>query len=148
MGFNYAKLHHKILPRVADRQFVEGHISQGIAGVIVGINRDPCILAVLVGGPSVTAEFLNQVDRILGHMKDVGKIKSNTDSTGENGYPEKDVNKGVTHMDMRGAGADGHVDGGVGEECGGGHGVLLVVVMPEAGVDGLEWGEEWHGVRS
>jgi len=38
-------------------------------------------------------------------MKDSGKIKPNTDSTGENGYPEKDVNKGVTHMDMRGAGA-------------------------------------------
>ena len=34
-----------------------------------------------------------------------GKIKPNTDSTGENGYPEKDVNKGVTHMDMKGAGA-------------------------------------------
>jgi hypothetical protein len=34
-----------------------------------------------------------------------GKIRPNTDPTGENGYPEKDVNKGVTHMDMRGAGA-------------------------------------------
>ena len=34
-----------------------------------------------------------------------GKIRPNTDSTGENGYPEKDVNKGVTHMKMRGAGA-------------------------------------------
>jgi len=34
-----------------------------------------------------------------------GKIKPNTDSTGENGYPEKDVNKGVTHMKMKGAGA-------------------------------------------
>ena len=34
-----------------------------------------------------------------------GKIKPNTDSTGQNGYPEKDVNKGVTHMDMKGAGA-------------------------------------------
>ena len=33
------------------------------------------------------------------------KIKKNTESTGRNGYPEKDVNKGVTHMDMRGAGA-------------------------------------------
>ncbi len=32
-----------------------------------------------------------------------GKIKPNTDSTGRNGYPEKDVNKGVTHMDMKGA---------------------------------------------
>jgi hypothetical protein len=38
-------------------------------------------------------------------MKDMGKIKPNTDPTGENGYPEKDVNKGVTHMKMRGAGA-------------------------------------------
>ncbi len=38
-------------------------------------------------------------------MKDMSKIKPNTDSTGENGYPEKDVNKDVTHMDMRGAGA-------------------------------------------
>ena len=34
-----------------------------------------------------------------------GKIKPNNEPTGENGYPEKDVNKGVTHMDMRGAGA-------------------------------------------
>jgi hypothetical protein len=34
-----------------------------------------------------------------------GKIKHNPDPTGENGYPEKDVNKGVTHMKMRGAGA-------------------------------------------
>ena len=34
-----------------------------------------------------------------------GKIKHNPDPTGENGYPEKDVNKGVTHMDMKGAGA-------------------------------------------
>ena len=38
-------------------------------------------------------------------MKDMGKIKPNTDPTGENGYPEKDVNKGVTHMKMKGAGA-------------------------------------------
>jgi hypothetical protein len=38
-------------------------------------------------------------------MKDTGKIKPNTDSTGENGYPEKDVNAGVTHAKMRGAGA-------------------------------------------
>ena len=38
-------------------------------------------------------------------MKDMGKIKPNTDSTGENGYPEKDVNKGVTHSKMKGAGA-------------------------------------------
>jgi hypothetical protein len=37
-------------------------------------------------------------------MKD-GKIKHNKDSTGDNGYPEKDVNKGVTHSTMRGAGA-------------------------------------------
>jgi hypothetical protein len=34
-----------------------------------------------------------------------GKIKHNPDPTGENGYPEKDVDKGVTHMKMRGAGA-------------------------------------------
>jgi hypothetical protein len=38
-------------------------------------------------------------------MKDMSKIKKNTESTGENGYPEKDVNKGVTHMKMKGAGA-------------------------------------------
>jgi hypothetical protein len=38
-------------------------------------------------------------------MKDMSKIKPNTESTGRNGYPETDVNKGVTHMDMRGAGA-------------------------------------------
>lgn len=38
-------------------------------------------------------------------MNDMNKIKPNTESTGRNGYPEKDVNKGVTHMDMRGAGA-------------------------------------------
>jgi len=34
-----------------------------------------------------------------------GKIRPNTDSTGRNGYPEKEVNKGVTHMAMKGAGA-------------------------------------------
>ena len=38
-------------------------------------------------------------------MKDMGKIQKNTESTGRNGYPEKDVNKGVTHMKMKGAGA-------------------------------------------
>ena len=38
-------------------------------------------------------------------MNNMNKIKPNTESTGRNGYPEKDVNKGVTHMDMRGAGA-------------------------------------------
>jgi hypothetical protein len=38
-------------------------------------------------------------------MKDMGKIKPNSDPTGQNGYPEKDVNKGVTHMKMKGAGA-------------------------------------------
>lgn len=38
-------------------------------------------------------------------MKNMSKIKPNTDPTGENGYPEKDVNKGVTHMKMKGAGA-------------------------------------------
>ena len=47
-----------------------------------------------------------------------GKIRPNTDSTGRNGYPEKDVNKGVTHMDMKGAGA--------GDERG-----VLVLVMRE-----------------
>lgn len=38
----------------------------------------------------------------------IGKYKQpepNNDSTGRNGYPETDVNKGVTHMDMQGAGA-------------------------------------------
>ena len=40
-------------------------------------------------------------------MKDTSynQPKPNTESTGRNGYPEKDVNKGVTHMDMQGAGA-------------------------------------------
>ena len=38
-------------------------------------------------------------------MKDMNKIKPNNEPTGENGYPEKNVNKGVTHMKMRGAGA-------------------------------------------
>ena len=38
-------------------------------------------------------------------MKDMNKIKPNNDPTGENGYPEKNVNKGVTHMKMKGAGA-------------------------------------------
>jgi hypothetical protein len=38
-------------------------------------------------------------------MKVYRQPKPNNDPTGENGYPEKDVNKGVTHMDMRGAGA-------------------------------------------
>ena len=31
--------------------------------------------------------------------------KPNPNGTGRNGYPEKDVNKGVTHMKMKGAGA-------------------------------------------
>ena len=31
--------------------------------------------------------------------------KPNGDSTGQNGYPEKDVDVGITKMDMRGAGA-------------------------------------------
>ena len=35
----------------------------------------------------------------------MSNIKPNPDPTGENGYPEKDVNVGVTHMKMRGAGA-------------------------------------------
>ena len=40
-------------------------------------------------------------------MKDTSynQPKPNTESTGRNGYPEKDVNKGVTHMKMKGAGA-------------------------------------------
>lgn len=38
-------------------------------------------------------------------MKDMSKIKPNTDPTGQNGYPDKDVNKGVTHTKMKGAGA-------------------------------------------
>jgi hypothetical protein len=38
-------------------------------------------------------------------MKIYRQTKPNNEPTGENGYPEKDVNKGVTHMDMRGAGA-------------------------------------------
>lgn len=38
----------------------------------------------------------------------IGKYKQpepNNAPTGENGYPDKDVNVGVTHMDMQGAGA-------------------------------------------
>lgn len=38
-------------------------------------------------------------------MKIYRQTKPNNEPTGENGYPEKDVNKGVTHSDMRGAGA-------------------------------------------
>jgi len=38
-------------------------------------------------------------------MAEYKKPKPNKESTGENGYPEKDVNKGVTHSMMRGAGA-------------------------------------------
>ena len=41
-------------------------------------------------------------------MDPIGKYnqpKPNNESTGQNGYPEKDVNVGVTHMDMQGAGA-------------------------------------------
>lgn len=40
-------------------------------------------------------------------MKDTSynQPKPNNEPTGRNGYPETDVNKGVTHMDMRGAGA-------------------------------------------
>jgi hypothetical protein len=38
-------------------------------------------------------------------MKIYRQTKPNNEPTGENGYPEKNVNKGVTHMDMRGAGA-------------------------------------------
>lgn len=33
------------------------------------------------------------------------KIKKNSEPTGQNGYPEKDVNRNVTHSTMRGAGA-------------------------------------------
>jgi hypothetical protein len=38
----------------------------------------------------------------------IGKYKQpepNNHPTGENGYPEEDVNRGVTHSVMRGAGA-------------------------------------------
>lgn len=38
-------------------------------------------------------------------MKIYRQTKPNNEPTGENGYPEKDVNKGVTHSDMRGTGA-------------------------------------------
>lgn len=41
-------------------------------------------------------------------MKDMGKIKPNTESTGrqaDTGYPQTGINEGVTHMKMRGAGA-------------------------------------------
>jgi len=38
-------------------------------------------------------------------MKIYRQTKPNKEPTGENGYPEKGVNEGVTHMDMRGAGA-------------------------------------------
>lgn len=41
-------------------------------------------------------------------MNPLGKYKQpepNNESTGENGYPETDVNRGVTHMDMQGYGA-------------------------------------------
>ena len=41
-------------------------------------------------------------------MDPIGKYKQpepNNAPTGENGYPEKDVNVGVTHMDMQGYGA-------------------------------------------
>lgn len=41
-------------------------------------------------------------------MNPIGKYKQpepNNAPTGENGYPEKDINVGVTHMDMQGAGA-------------------------------------------
>jgi hypothetical protein len=41
-------------------------------------------------------------------MNPIGKYKQpepNNFPTGENGYPEKDINVGVNHMDMQGAGA-------------------------------------------
>jgi len=41
-------------------------------------------------------------------MNPIGKYKQpepNSAPTGENGYPETDVNRGVTHMDMQGYGA-------------------------------------------
>ena len=41
-------------------------------------------------------------------MNPLGKYKQpepNNAPTGENGYPETEVNAGVTHMDMQGAGA-------------------------------------------
>ena len=41
-------------------------------------------------------------------MNPIGKYKQpepNNAPTGENGYPETDINVGVTHMDMQGYGA-------------------------------------------
>ena len=41
-------------------------------------------------------------------MNPIGKYKQpepNNAPTGENGYPETDINAGVTHMDMQGYGA-------------------------------------------
>jgi hypothetical protein len=41
-------------------------------------------------------------------MNPIGKYKQpepNNAPTGENGYPETDVNRGVTHIDMQGYGA-------------------------------------------
>lgn len=38
-------------------------------------------------------------------MAEYKKPKPNNESTGQNGYPEKDVNRGVSHSTMRGAGA-------------------------------------------
>ena len=46
--FMGAKLHHQVLPRIADRQFVECHIAQRIAGVVVRINRHSRILPILI----------------------------------------------------------------------------------------------------
>ena len=38
-------------------------------------------------------------------MKNSGKIKKNSEPTGENGYPAKGVNEGITRSTMRGGGA-------------------------------------------
>jgi len=41
-------------------------------------------------------------------MNPIGKYKQpepNNASTGENGYPETNINAGVTHIEMQGAGA-------------------------------------------
>ena len=48
---------------------VEGHIAQGIAGVVVGINRHSRVLAVFVRGPSVRAEFFDEVRAVLGDVQ-------------------------------------------------------------------------------
>ena len=63
------KLNHNILSRIAYSQFVESHIPHRIAGVVEGVNRHSCILALLVGGPSVGPQFLDEVCAILGDLQ-------------------------------------------------------------------------------